>query len=643
MTFEDNLRVTRRRLLRAAAALSAVALLAVPFADHARADSKAPSLGVPGVKGGVVTTSEPVAAEAGAEILRRGGNAIDAAAAVQFALTVAEPQSSGIGGGFFMLVYLAKSGKTVILDAREKTPAAGDPDMFLLASDPTKAFSFGVRSTSGIGVGVPGTVSGFDLALKKWGTMSLDEVLAPAIDLAENGFRVSSRLAESVTSSRLQSEPGNPAYEEARSVFLPGGEALEEGDLLVQENLANTLKELAEKGAGAFYSGPIAQGIVDTQKNTRTVADPDDQAKLVGRMTLADLANYAPAIREPVTGEYRGFKIVSMPPPSSGGLTVIQMLKLMERFPLGDESAGYGFGRTRTLNVMLESMRLAFADRALWMGDDDFVDVPSDGLLDDGYIATRTVLIDPDARQANVEAGDPRPFDNAGLVPEVKFAAGPQNPQEGVNTTHFSISDRFGNLVSVTSTIESAWGTGLMVPGRGFLLNNELTDFNRFPAANPDPNNFNPGANDAAANKRPRSSMAPTMVFHGKRPLAAYGSPGGSSIINTVLNITLDLIDHDRTIQEAIELPRISLNNPSTTATTLVEFGFPDESLDGLRALGHNLFVGFELGSVQSVVIDKKSRLQYGAADERRIGTVISVRKDEIDADDREDDDEDDD
>ena len=226
-----------RRAVLSAVVVSAFAFLALPL-SQVQAGGSTP--GVPGVKGGVVTTSEPVAAAAGAEILRRGGNAIDAAAAVQFALTASEPQSSGIGGGFFMLVHLNKGKKTFILDAREKAPAAGDPDMFLLASDPTQAFSFGIRSTSGIGVGVPGTVSGFDLALKRWGTMSLAEVLEPAIDLTENGFRASIRLEESIPSSRLANEPGNPAYDEARSVFLPGGTALVEGDLLVQPDLAKT-------------------------------------------------------------------------------------------------------------------------------------------------------------------------------------------------------------------------------------------------------------------------------------------------------------------------------------------------------------------------------------------------------------------
>lgn len=603
------------------AAITTVALLG-PAATQA--DGKT-SLGIPGVRGGVVATSEPDAARAGRTILEAGGNAIDAAAAVAFALNVVEPQSSGIGGGGFMIVYLAKQKQTVVVDSRERTPAAGDPNMFLDTSG--NPFPFDIRSTSGIGVGVPGMVRGLELALNQWGTRSFAEVLVPAIDLAENGFRVSERLAESILSSRLDSEPGNPAYEVARNVFRPGGVPLEQNELLVQPELAATLRAIAASGADAFYSGPIADAIVSTQQNARTFGSPADQMRLQGRMTLQDLSDYEAALREPVVGEYRGFRIVSMPPPSSGGLTVIQILKLIERFPLGDKSAGFGFGSKRTLNVMMEAMRLAFADRALWMGDDDFVDVPSEGLLDDDYIALRSALIDPDARQVNVEADDPRPFETAQFdVDEIKLSMAGLIDGEGLNTTHFSIVDREGNIVTYTNTIESAWGTGLMVPGWGFLLNNELTDFNSSPTFNPDPDNFDPGANDAAAFKRPRSSMSPTLIFTGKRPLVAFGSPGGSTIINSVTNVTLNLIDHDRNAQEAIDLPRISQTSANGSPTW--EAGFDEEVIDELEALGHNLSDArlSVIGSVQVVAIDHKGKRQYGAGDRRRIGAVESLR-----------------
>ena len=584
------------------------------------------TLGVPGVRGGVVTTSEPVAAQVGAKILKQGGNAVDAAAAVAFALNVLEPQSSGIGGGGFMMIHMSRKNQTFVIDSRESAPAGATADMFLQTSG--APFAFGTRSTSGIAVGVPGMLRGIELALENWGTIRLADAISPAIDLAENGIRVSSRLAQSILDSRLSSEPGNPAYDEARNVFRPGGIPLREGQLLTQPDLADTFKILAAEGADAFYSGDIAEAIVETQLNTRSQSDPADQNRLVGRMTVSDLGKYQAAVRKPVADDYRGYRIVSMPPPSSGGLTVIQILKLIERFPMGSKKAGFGFGETRTLNVMIEAMRVAFADRAIWMGDDDFVDVPSTGLLNDKYIAMRSALIDPDGRQTTVEAGDPRPYDHPKHWKKGRLSKGPWFDDEGLNTTHFSIVDRYGNIVTYTNTIESAWGTGLMVPGYGFMLNNELTDFNSSPTYDPDPDNFNPGANDPAPGKRPRSSMSPTIIFSNNKPLAAFGSPGGSSIINTVVNIALNLIDHDKVIQEAVDAPRIS--QTSTGGSASYESGFSDMVLQELRDLGQNLSGPSEIGSVQAVVIDQGDKRFYGAADKRRIGGIVSVRRSEI-------------
>jgi gamma-glutamyltranspeptidase/glutathione hydrolase len=578
--------------------------------------SKGPSaLGVPGVRGGVVTTSEPAAAQVGAEILRQGGNAFDAAAAVQFALNVVEPQSSGIGGGGFMMIHLAKLKTTFVIDCRESAPAAATPDMFV--SQP----SFGVRSTSGYAVGIPGTLLCVTTALDNWGTFELAEVLQPAIGMAENGIRVSSRLEESILSSRLDNEVGNLAYDEARNVFRPGGIPLVEGDLLVQPDLAMTFRRIAEQGPSALYTGEIAEAIVATQLATRS-GNPDG----VGRMTLADLANYQVAIREPVEGSYRGYRIVGMPPPSSGGLTSIQILKMLEGFPIGDKHQSYGFGSTRTLNVMIEAGRLAYADRAIWIGDDDFVDVPTTGLLSDGYAAERSALIDPNGRQDFVEAGDPRRYNSDDSKGKPKSAK--QADEEGRNTTHFSIVDREGNIVTWTSTIESGWGTGLMVPDYGFMLNNELTDFNRVPAFNPDPDNFNPGANDVAPGKRPRSSMAPTIIFDGKKPVAAFGSPGGSTIIWSVVDMTLNLIDHEMVVQEAVDAPRLA--QTVANGSTRRELGFSDVVIQELTDLGHTLRSPSIIGSVQAVVIDQRGHIQFGAADKRRIGGVVSVRRSEI-------------
>ena len=596
-----------------------VLLGAVTMVSTASAEPKA--LGVPGVRGGVVTASEPNAARAGAEILRAGGNAIDAAVAVAFALNVVEPQSAGIGGGGFMVIYLAKERRTVTVDSREAAPAAATADMFVPYTV-SGSGGFGAASTSGIAVGVPGMVRGVSLALDRWGKMSLGEVLQPAIRLAEDGFRVGPRLADSVLSSRLQSEPGNAAYDVARSVFIPGGTPIQQGALLRQPDLANTFRQLAAQGPDAFYTGPLAQAIVDTQVATRV-----STADGTGRMTVADLANYEAKVREPVRGDYRRFRVEGMGPPSSGPLTLIHALKLMERFPVGDAKAGFGFGSKRALNVYIEAMRLGFADRAVWMGDADFVPVPVDGLLDQRYVALRSALIDPDARQSSVVADDPRPFDvSFGHPKKVRLAAKNSAGDQGLNTTHFSVVDAEGNVVSYTNTIESAWGTGLMVPGYGFLLNNELTDFNFVPSANPDPAAFNPGANDVAPGKRPRSSMSPVIVFDGRKPVAAFGSPGGSTIINSVAQMAQNLIDHDLDVQEAVDAPRIS--QTSANGSTSYEAGVSEQVVAGLRGLGHTLNPSADIGAVQAVVIDPDDKRQYGAADRRRIGAIVSLERD---------------
>ncbi len=593
------------------------------WADGVGTASSGPSpsvvfpVGVPGVRGGVVTTSEPAAARVGAHVLRQGGNAIDAAAAVQFALNVVEPQSSGIGGGGFMMIYLADRKEIVIVDSRETAPAAAAPDMF--ASQP----SFTIRSTSGYAVGVPGTVRGVTTALDRWGTISLAAALHPAMRLAENGFPVSRRLESSIASARLSHEPDNPAYDEARSVFRPEGVALRAGTRLRQPGLAGTLRRIAEEGPDAFYRGVIAQAIVDTQRQTRT-SNPGG----VGRMTLQDLARYRVVIRSPIEGFYREFRIASMPPPSSGGVTVMQILKMMERFPIGE----FGFGSAPALHVFIEASRLAFADRARWMGDTDFVTLPTAGLLSDAYLKPRSARISLDRALSGdeVTAGDPRAPGasrvNAGWLPSMVHLA----DEEGRNTTHFTVADRLGNIVSYTSTIESAWGTGLMVPGFGFMLNNELTDFNREPTFNPAPDRYDPGANDVAPGKRPRSSMAPTMLFLGDKPVAAFGSPGGSSIISTVAQMVSNLIDHRLTVQEAVDAPRLRQTTVNTAAgRTRLESGFSPSAIHRLTALGHSFQAPEVIGSVQAVVIGRDG-LQYGAADRRRIGAVVSLRRMEI-------------
>jgi gamma-glutamyltranspeptidase/glutathione hydrolase len=566
-----------------------------------------------GFRKGVVAVSHPLAAEAGARMLAEGGNAIDAAAAIQFAINVVEPQFSGIGGGGFMMIYLAKTNETFIVDSRERAPAAATPDMFLNQT-------FANASTSGHSVGVPGTVLGVETALKRWGTKSLAKTLEPAIALAESGFRVNRFLAADIDNERTALQP------ETRAVFrLPNGDPLPEGYLLTQPDLAKTFRLIAGQGSSVFYKGEIAKAIVDAQRRT----NPALGEAGVGRMTLEDLARYDVALRKPVEGTYRGVTVKSMSPPSSGGLTVIQMLKMLEQFPIGDASQGFGFGSARTVHVMTEAMRLGFADRAVWMGDEDFVPVPKRGLISSCYVNTRKPLINPDQRLATATAGNPLPCDAETVTASTRIPVAPKEEEKGVHTTHFSVVDKHGNVVSYTTTIENTWGTGIIVPGYGFLLNNELTDFNFTPARNEATGN--PGANDVAPFKRPRSSMSPTMLFWKDRPIAAYGSPGGATIINSVLNVTLNLIDHGMTIQEAIDAPRFSVTSAGGAITC--ESGFSAETLQRLVALGHQVPVvngvptcNSRIGSVQGVVIDPRNGKQYGGADQRREGTVIGLK-----------------
>lgn len=583
-------------------------------------------------RGGVVSVSHPLAAKAGADVLARGGNAIDAAAAIQFMLNVVEPQFSGIGGGGFMMIHLARHGRTFAIDGREKAPAAATPTQFVLTGVPA-AQRFTIASTSGLAVGVPGTLAVIDHALRHYGTIRLGEALAPAIEVAEQGFRINRFLA-----ANIANDGGRTGFQpETAAVFRPNGVPLADGELLVQSDLAKTFRLIAKQGPKVFYRGEIAQAIVAAQQRSRT--PPPNEAEGAGRMTLQDLADYRIVIREPVKVNYRGWTVADMAPPSSGGLTVGQMLEMVERFPIGDAAQGFGFGSPTTLHVMTEAMRLAFADRAVWMGDEDFVPVPKIGLLHPDYVAGRSAMINTTSRMATPAAGNPLPYDtavhgnkNVRLVPEKE-----DTEQRPSHTTHYSVLDKWGNVVSFTTTIEATWGTGITVPGYGFLLNNELTDFNFDPAF--DPAMGNPGANDVAPGKRPRSSMAPAIVFRGREPVLAYGSPGGATIINSVFNVTLNLIDHGMSIQQAINAPRLSVTSAAGTVSCegvepFMQPRFSIATQDALRSLGH-LVPGTAgsngctatIGSVQGVVIDLRTGRQYGGADLRREGSVLGLKR----------------
>ncbi len=597
----------------------------VNLPDHSQ--GKPPSWAGKAFRQGVVSTANPYAAEVGAKILEQGGNAVDAAVAVAYALNVVEPQSAGIGGGGFMMVHMARTGQTVVIDSREEAPAGATPSMFV-------GQNFSRRSLQGVAVGVPGMVRGTEMALKDYGRMSLSQVLQPAIALADGGFAATPRFVTSTACSSATSRAKNSPL--ASDYFCPGGDFRAVGSLVTNKPLAQTFRQIATHGADCFYrympekGCDIARGIIEGQKYNQPDLDPIGKG---GSMTEADLAQYQAKLRIPIEGSYRGHRIKSMPPPSSGALTVLQILKMLERFPLGDASQGYGFGAVKTANVMAEAMRIAFADRAIWMGDADFAPVPAKGLLANDYIGMRSLLITPGARlDPNPSADDPRPFEIAGLQSATRLAVAAPPISHENGTTHFSVVDKWGNMVSYTNTIESGYGIGVFAgyklsdgsfKNHGFLLNNELTDFNTAPTINPFTGTA--GFNDVAPGKRPRSSMAPSMIFNPDgSPLLAYGSPGGATIINSVVNVTLNLIDHGMTMQEAIDAPRLSVSSANPSITFDPWFPAATVSALGPFGLGYSVSLG-DVGSVQTVLVEPKTGKQYGAADARREGTVIGL------------------
>lgn len=595
-----------------------------------------------GYSKGVVAVSHPLAAKVGQDVLAAGGNAIDAAVAIQFALNVVEPQSSGIGGGGFMMVHLAKTGETFYIDGRERAPAAATPTMF-------KSLSFPAASTSGVGVGVPGTVSAVTTALNQWGTMNLRSVIEPAKKLATDGFEVNALLASDIQDTTDRGTVMTNLQPETAAIFRPNGVPLAKGAILKQPDLANTLELIAAQGADAFYKGAIAADIVAAQTRSGTLRSSTDPVLAgggaAGVMSTADLANYQATIRTPVTGSYRGYTVQAMPPPSGGGIAVLQQLKMLEQFPIGDTSKGYGFGDKNTMHVLIEGMRLSFADRNFWVGDTDIVsDVPVKGLLNPSYIAARGKLIKENAAlsAAGIVPGNATSFNTAmsgGDNPVVLAQAEPRH--EGAHTTHYVVADKDNNIVSFTTTVESLFGSGIVVPGRGFLLNNQMTDFEWPPAKNASKGNI--GANDVAANKRPRSSMTPILIMKDGKAVATVGSAGGSKIINAIVQITSNMIDHGMSVQAAVDAPRLSAGSSGTVyceTGPFIETGFmPSPLFDAAKvaavsamrepalnmpACSGNSANGANLSS-QALVIDHATGKKYGGADKRRGGVVLGV------------------
>jgi gamma-glutamyltranspeptidase/glutathione hydrolase len=530
----------------------------------------------------MVVAAHPLAAEAGREVLRAGGTALDAAIAAQMMLNLVEPQSSGIGGGAFLLYWDAEARRLTAYDGRETAPAAATPERFL---DETGArLDFGDASTGGLAVGVPGLLRMLEMAHRAHGLLDWARLFDPAITMAENGFPVTARL-----NGLLQRGAGRLGPR-ARAYFLHEDEKPHPpGHQLRNPELAETFRRIAAGGADAFYRGPIARDIVNAVRNAH--GNPGD-------MTTHDLATYRAEARAPVCGPYRAYRVCGMGPPSSGGLTVLQVLMMLERFDLGHEPLN-----ARALHLIAEAQRLAYADRAKYMADADFVDVP-EGLIDPAYLLARSKLISPHRAMGRAEPGDPP--ENHGLF-------GSDTDIEQPGTTHISVIDAQGNVAAMTSSIERAFGSGLMVGG--FLLNNQLTDFSFRPADR----EGRPIANRVEAGKRPRSSMAPTVVFDGGAPVIVTGSPGGSRIIPYVLKSLIGVIDWGLDAQEAVSLP----NFASRGGPLELEGGYDwSAQAQALRGLGHSLR-GTSMTSGLHMIIRRGDHLE-GGADPRRDGVALA-------------------
>jgi gamma-glutamyltranspeptidase/glutathione hydrolase len=541
--------VVRARI--AGALVLLVATVVAVLAAGARAPA-APQLSRQAVAigtGGAVATVDPDATQAGIQVLREGGNAIDAAVAAAAALGVTEPYVAGIGGGGFMVIYLAHEHRVVTIDGRETAPAAFQQNAFVDPQTGQPIPFYPQRVTSGMAVGVPGTLATWAEAVERFGTMPLSRLLRPGMTLADRGFVVDQTFHDQT----VMNQPRLAAFTSSRSLFLTrDGQAPPVGSVLRNPDLAQTYRLIAHDGPDALYGGAIGGALVDTVRNPPLAPDANLGFPVPsGVMTTDDLAHYSAPLRDPTHVSYRGYDVYGMGPPSSGGSTVGEALNILEGFDMSTPD------RALALHRYLEASKLAYADRNRFIGDPAFVDVPLDELLSKGFADERRCLIGPTALATPVLPGDPTPpYSTCGTTVSTAVPAG----AEGTATNHLTVADRFGNVVSYTNTIEQIAGSAIAVPGYGFLLNNELTDFDPVPASAtlPDPNL-------PAAGKRPRSSMAPTIVLHDGRPFIALGSPGGSMIITTVLQTLLDRLDFGMSLADAIAAPRASQRNSTPT------------------------------------------------------------------------------
>lgn len=526
-------------------------------------------------KNGMVVTSHFLATRSAQHVLQEGGNAIDAAVTAAFSLAVTQPRSGNIGGGGFMLISSEQKDEVVAIDYREKAPGEATVDMFL---DKRGDADSNVSRYSHLASGVPGTVAGLAMALESYGTISLQQAMAPAIKLAEEGFIVTSRFSNGLK----EKETMLKKWDSSKNLFYKAdGSYYEAGDLFMQKDLAATLRRISENGVQEFYQGKTAELLVA------------EMAKHGGLITMDDMQSYAPQLREPIHGNYRGHDIYSMSPPSSGGVHVVQILNILEGYNIKE----YGHNSAQTIHLMAEAMKRAYADRSLYLGDKDFVSVPLAGLTSKQYAASIRAKITPQKATASKTIAPDNPL-----------------PFESNETTHFSIVDTFGNAVSNTYTINFSYGSGIIVEGAGFLLNNEMDDFSAKPGVANGYGLLGGEANKVEAHKRMLSSMSPTIVKKDGKNFLVTGSPGGSRIISTTLQVIMNIIDHDLNIQSAVTAPRI--HHQWLPDELRIEEGISPDTVKILQDMGHNVKQKSAMGAIQSIML--KDEMIYGAADPRR-------------------------
>lgn len=528
----------------------------------------------------MVVASEPLAAQAGLAVLKAGGNAVDAAVTIGFVLAVTLPRAGNLGGGGFMLLH-SVAGESQLIDYRETAPAAASRDMYLDSQGNPDAT---LSRFSHLAVGVPGTVAGLAKALAAQGSISLAEALAPAIRLAREGFPMPASLARDLE-SRRERLFANSAVRAA--FFKPDGSSYAVGETFRQPDLARTLQAIADAGPAGFYRGAFARALASEMKANG------------GLISEADMADYQAIVRQPVSGSYRGYRIISTPPPSSGGIHILQILNILE----GEDLRSSGHNSAATIHRMAESMKLAYADRSKYLGDPGFARIPQAGLISKAYAAELRAKIAKTARpSAEIHPGEPPGY-------------------ESNETTHFSVVDAAGNAVSNTYTLNFSFGCGIMVPSTGVLLNNEMDDFSAKPGV---PNAYGlvgGEANAVAPGKRMLSSMSPTIVLKDGKVFLVTGTPGGARIITTNVQIILNLIDHQMNIQEAVNAPR--MHHQWLPDELRIESGISPDTLDLLRTRGHKISLGNTMGAASSIMIDPSSGWRYGAADPRRNGLAV--------------------